>query len=117
MRFLSIPMRNRSFAIALPAPRKMIPLLALSCAVVFVVYLALVAATVYFASAQTNLALSIRDSESRIGNLETTYYEAIGKISSADVSALGYEAPSKAQYVSAAGQPTVTFADGATRTR
>ena len=95
----------------------MIPLLALSCAVVFVVYLALVAATVYFASAQTNLALSIRDSESRIGNLETTYYEAIGKISSADVSALGYEAPSKAQYVSAVGQPTVTFAEGATRTR
>jgi len=91
-------------------PRRLTPLLAGGSAVLFAAYLALVAATIFFATAETRLAASIRGTETRIGTLETEYYDAIGKISDADVSAMGYRAPVKTQYVSAEGAQAVTMA-------
>lgn len=94
----------------MPHPRRLIPILALFCAIVFVVYVALILATIVFASSETRASSAVRSAEDRIATMETKYYAAIGGISSADVSARGFRQPVKAEYVAAAGAPAVSLA-------
>lgn len=100
----------------LPHPRRLAPVLGLFCGIVFAVYVALILATIYFASAETRTSAALRSAEDHIATMESSYYAAIGSISSADVSARGFRQPVKAQYVSAAGSASaVSFAGGSAK--
>lgn len=96
-------------------PNRLIPILSVSCGAVFAGYIALVAATVFFAAWETDLSLSARDAESRIAALETEYYDAIATLNNTDVASAGFHTPGKVEYVAANGKPTFTFAPSATR--
>ncbi|MBU0749958.1 hypothetical protein KKH15_00380 [Patescibacteria group bacterium] len=62
-------------------------------------YLVLVVATVSFAAWQTELAHSVRETEIAIGELETQYYKAIGRINDMNPLEAGFVAPSRIGYV------------------
>ncbi len=96
-------------------PNRLIPILSLSCATLFVAYVALVIATIFFAALETKLAASMRDAESRIASLETEYYDAIEKLNSTNVASAGFHQPRSVEYVAANGKPTVTFAPSVSR--
>lgn len=65
----------------------------------FAVYLTLIVATVYFATWQTELAHSIRETEMAIGELETSYYKAISQLNGVDPYSVGFVTPSTIGYV------------------
>jgi hypothetical protein len=96
-------------------PNRLIPVLSLSCATLFAVYVALVVATIFFAALETKLSASMRDTESRISSLETEYYDAIAKLNDTNVLSAGYHQPLSVEYVAANGKPTFTFAPSTTR--
>jgi len=74
-----------------------------------VIYVLLMAATIFFAAWQTQLARGIDDTRARIHFLETEYYGAIAKIDSTDPYSVGLVAPSKVEYVVEARMPGLTF--------
>lgn len=92
-------------------PPKTIAILSLSCGSLFTAYIALMIATVFFATWQTGLAAAARDAETRIAALETEYFEAIDTLGAADMHAKGLGEPARVQYVAANGTPSVTRAD------
>lgn len=94
---------------------RLVPILSLLCGVVCSAYIVLVIATIFFATWQTELSLSVRTTESRISVLETEYYDAITKLNTTNVASAGFIAPIQVEYVSASGKPTVTFVPTATR--
>ena len=96
-------------------PNRLIPILSLACGSTFVVYVVLVIATIFFASLETQLSASGRETESRISSLETEYFEAIAKLHTTNVVSAGYNNPVRVEYVAASGKSTVTFAPSATR--
>lgn len=98
-----------TMTIALPS--RIIRHLAIACGAAFAAYVALVLATVYFASYATELAGEIREREAAIVALETEYYDAVGRLTASDPSALGFVTPSAVRYVSADGVPSFTRAD------
>lgn len=92
-------------------PNRLITYLGFSCGTLFAAYAALLIATIFFATWQTGLAASMRESEARVMALETEYYEAIAQLNATDVSAIGFYTPSKTEYVAEAGSPTFTLAE------
>lgn len=89
---------------------KTIPVLSVACISALVLYLALLATTVFFAAWQTELAASLRASETAAGSLETEYYAALDKLSAADASAAGLVKPVAVNYVALGGTPALTRA-------
>ncbi len=92
-------------------PPKSIAILSLSCGAVFAAYLALIVATVFFATWQSGLSAAARDSEARIAALETEYFAAIDALQATDLSHVGLHEPTKVEYVAANGTPAVTRAN------
>lgn len=95
----------------MPLPSKTITVLSIGCGALAVAYVALVAATIFFATIRTDLMLSMRTMESSVAALETEYYDAIARLSATDVAAAGFVDPVAVEYVAAAGAPAVTRAD------
>jgi hypothetical protein len=92
-------------------PNRAITYLGATASVLFITYMMLVAATIYFASVRTEVGASVRALESEVAALETDYYDTISKISAADVAVYGYVTPNEVQYVARGGEPTLTRAD------
>ena len=100
---------TRVQAIALPDRTNLV--LGATAISLVVIYVLLMAATIFFAAWQTQLARGIDDTRARIHSLETEYYGAIAKIDSTDPYSVGLVAPSKVEYVVEARMPGLTFAD------
>ncbi len=78
---------------------RLIPVLSISCGALTLSYLFLMITTIFFASYQTEALNSVRNNESIIATLESTYYSDTNRINSLDPSTLGYVMPSNVQYV------------------
>ncbi len=89
-------------------PDRTITFLGYALAGLLSVYVVLVIATVSFATMQTELALSVRDTESRIGVLETHYYAQVGMISATDPHTLNLSKPAKVSYAALAPAPSLS---------
>lgn len=92
-------------------PPKTIAILSFSCGTVFVAYLALMLATVFFAAWENTLAASARDAETRIAVLEAEYFAAIDSLQATDLAHIGLAEPSRVEYVAEVGAPAVTRAE------
>ena len=66
----------------------------------FATYIGAIVLTVYFASLQTTMVASIREHQSDITALESTYYDGVARISSANPYGEGYVTPTEVHYVS-----------------
>lgn len=104
------PIRARGVA-AFAMPDRTNFILGSIAAALTVIYIGLMATTIFFAAWQTQLARGIDDSRSRIQALETRYYQEIARLDSTDPGSVGLVAPSKVEYVVAARMPGLTFAD------
>lgn len=91
-------------------PSRTISYLSLACTALFAAYLALVATTLYFAALRTELVAEIDRKESEVAALETAYYDAVARISGADVAALGFAAPSSVVYLTRSGDAALSRA-------
>ena len=98
-------------AATLAMPDRTNTVLGATAGALLIVYIGLMAATILFASWQTQLARGINDTRARIHALETEYYGAIAKIDSTDPYSVGLVAPSKVEYVVAMRMPGLSFAD------
>ena len=98
---------QRAQVIALPDRTNFVLGMLASCLVV--VYVLLMAMTIFFAAWQTQLARGIDDTRARIHTLETEYYGAIAEIDSTDPYSVGLVTPSKVEYVVEARMPGLTF--------
>jgi hypothetical protein len=74
-------------------------------------YIALVATAMFFATLRTELTAELQEAETRIGALETRYYDAIAELNATDVFSIGYVAPLEVGYIAQNGTPVVTRAD------
>lgn len=92
------------------APTSTVSALAYTATTIAVLYTILIVITVYFASLQTSLVTSIREHEGAITMLESTYYDGVARISSANPYGEGYVAPSEVRYVSERTSEGLTFA-------
>lgn len=90
-------------------PDRLVPVLALACAALGAAYIALMVTTILFATLQTQLAASIRDTQASITALEAKYYESIATLDSTDPYAIGYVRPVQVVYVSGRALPSLTF--------
>ncbi len=72
-------------------------------------YIALVIVTVTFAAVQTELALSVRDTESAIGQLETTYYGQVGVLAATSPVSMDLHAPTVVSYAVQATAPSLSL--------
>ncbi len=90
-------------------PDRLVPVLALACGALATVYVALMVTTILFATLQTQLASSIRDTQATIATLETKYYQSISELDSTDPYAVGYVRPAQVVYVSARALPNLSF--------
>ena len=82
-------------------PDKTVQLLFWAAGSIGFVYVTLVIVTVYFATWQTALAASVRETEGTITLLETTYYSSVAQLSSTNPMTLGYVIPTEVQYAEA----------------
>jgi Tfp pilus assembly protein PilN len=80
-------------------PDRLIPVLRLSAIALLVVYVGLVVTTIFFATWQTQLTSSVRDTEDQIGLLETQYYSTIARITTVNPTSAGFVTPHQVQYV------------------
>lgn len=96
-------------AVALARPR-LIPFLSASVGVLIAVYVALMVATIIFASLQTQLAQDVQSKHMEIAKLENSYYSSVARLDSTDPRTLGFVTPSHVQYLSEASLPNLTFA-------
>lgn len=94
----------------LAMPDRLVPMLVLSCAALAALYVGLMVTTILFATLQTQLASSIRDTQAAIADLETSYYQSIGKLDSTDPYAVGYVHPAQVVYVTMSAMPDLSFA-------
>ncbi|MEK7101168.1 MAG: hypothetical protein AAB921_03665 [Patescibacteria group bacterium] len=74
-----------------------------------VTYIALVIVTVTFAAVQTDLALSVRDTETEIGMIETSYYEQVGALAAVDPSTMNLHKPHAVTYATLAQAPSLSL--------
>ncbi len=72
-------------------------------------YVMLVIATISFAAIQTDLASSVRDTQSAIGATETDYYAQVAKLSAVAPSSIGLVSPSRVSYAVKVAGPTLTL--------
>lgn len=89
---------------------RLIPLLSILMGALLAAYVALMVATILFASLQTQLAQNVQEKRMDIAKLESTYYVAVANLDGTDPHALGYVTPSHVQYVSQAAMPNFAFA-------
>lgn len=87
-------------------PNRLTSVLSYTAGALLATYLVLVVATVSFAAWQTELAHSVRETEMAIGDLETQYYQAIGRINDLDPASAGFVMPSAIGYVVDSGPST-----------
>lgn len=92
-------------------PSRTIHYLSIGCVALVAAYLALIAATLYFASIRSGLSADIRAGESAVATLETEYYDAIAHLSVDTYSTAGFVSPLAVEYVSEGGETAVTRAD------
>ncbi len=97
--------------IALAARLRPIPLLSLFAGLLAAAYVALMVATVLFATLQTQLAQEVQQKHMQIASLERAYYGKVAELEATDPSTLGFVMPKNVRYVSAAPLPNLTFAD------
>lgn len=82
----------------LSMPDRTISLLSLLAGVAGCAYVALVVVTITFATLQTELALSVRNTESEISMLEARYYDQVDMISSTDPHSMNLGKPARVTY-------------------
>lgn len=90
-------------------PDRTISVLSIAAGALVAVYVVLVVTTVTFAAWQTELALTARDAESTIGNLETRYYGAVGALSATDPGSMNLGKPLAVSYATEAPAPTLSL--------
>ena len=71
-------------------------------------YVVLIVITVTFATMQTELALSVRTTESSISQLETRYYNQVGVISDTDPHTMNLGKPARVTYAPLAETPSLS---------
>lgn len=72
-------------------------------------YVGLVVVTVTFAAVQTELALSVRDTESKIGVLEMHYYSQVGELAATDPHSMNLAKPALVSYAVLAEAPSLSL--------
>ena len=92
------------------APDSTVSLLSYIAMVLFGVYVCCVVLTVYYATLQTELVATIRDTEGGITQLERTYYDGVQLVSSTNPLQEGYVRPTEVQYAQAKPPAGLTFA-------
>lgn len=92
-------------------PSKTITALSVLSICMLVAYVACIATAMFFATVRTELSASVRQVETRVGALETDYYDAITRLNAMDVTSIGYVTPDDVEYVALDGSPTVTRAN------
>jgi len=102
-------MKKRTQTIAFAIPDRTNFVLGAMALSLVVVYVLLMATTIFFATLETQLARGIDNSRARIHFLETEYYGVIAKIDSTDPYSVGLVAPSKIEYVVEARMPGLSF--------
>ena len=80
-------------------PDRLVPLMGMLCGFLVISYMALMGATIFYASWQTQSVSSLRTAESNIGNLEFQYYDTINKVSAINPSSLGFVTPTDVEYI------------------
>jgi hypothetical protein len=91
-------------------PDRLIPILSLAVGALVTAYVSLVVVTIFYATWQTQLVSSTRQSQAAIADQETQYYDSIARIDQTDPLAAGYVKPKQISYVTAAAVPGLTFA-------
>jgi hypothetical protein len=81
---------------------RLIPALGISCGALTVLYIGLVISTIFFAAWQTQAVSSINNTQSEIGNLESSYYTITSRISEINPAQAGFVDPTNVQYVAEA---------------
>lgn len=92
------------------APANTISLLSYVAGALFVAYVCCVLLTVYFATLQTDLVASVRDTEGGITMLERTYYDGVEAVSSTNPLVQGYVRPTDVHYATEQKASVLTFA-------
>lgn len=99
---------------ALPNPfraRSFTNVLGMMAGAMLVIYLGLMVSTVLHAALQTQLAKNVRDAQTDITRLETSYYAAMATIDDADPYALGFVPAKKVTYVNATQNTGLSLAN------
>lgn len=96
---------------AIAARIRPIPLLSLLAGLLIAAYVALMIATVLFATLQTQLAQEVQQKHMQIASLERAYYDKVAELEATDPHTLGYVMPEHVTYVSATPLPNLTFAN------
>lgn len=91
-------------------PDKTILFLSYSAGALFVIYIACVLVTVYYATLQTTLGATMRDTEGSITSLEQKYYQGVASISGSDPKGAGYVTPTDVVYSEVRTSSGLTFA-------
>lgn len=92
-------------------PKHTLTTLGVLSALLLCVYVAGMASTIFFATMKTQLTAQIESAETRVGALETGYYDAIADLNATNMEIVGYVAPKQVAYVTRDGKHTVTRAD------
>ncbi len=90
-------------------PDRTISILSIAAGALVAVYVVLVITTVTFAAWQTDLALTARDAESTIGDLETKYYEQVGVLAATDPRSMNLGKPAAVTYATEAQAPALSL--------
>lgn len=90
-------------------PDRTISVLSIAAGVCACAYVALVIVTVTFAAVQTELALSVRDTESAIGALEAHYYDQVGELAATDPHTMNLAKPVQVSYAVLAAAPSLSL--------
>ncbi len=85
---------------------RIITVLGFSCGATVVLYLALIAATMFFATVQTRHQSQLREAQTNLSLLEDTYYQSLDQVQKIDPSTLGLVQPKNVAYVKADGSAT-----------
>ena len=90
-------------------PDRTISLLSYVAGALVCAYVALVVVTVTYATVQTDLALSVRDTESAISTVETDYYAQVSRLSATDPSSMQLQKPRVVSYATLLQAPSLTL--------
>lgn len=82
-------------------PSATVRILGVSCASLGAAYLALIVATIFFATLRTDYVAQMTALEARVSSLESRYLGDLAIIQSLDPQTLGYAAPKTERFVSA----------------
>ena len=92
------------------APDSTASLLSYVAMALFSIYVCCVVLTVYYATLQTELVATIRDTEGGITELERTYYDGVQLLSSTNPLQQGYVRPTEVTYAQAKPSVGLSFA-------